>query len=81
MIRFYNGRVLEGLAVTENEVWIDGDAIAYVGPAREETPAFDREIDLNGDLLAVEFKDDADANACGDGSGAFFAIVFDGCTL
>ena len=56
MIRFYNGRVLEGLAVTKNEVWIDGDAIVYVGPAKEETPAFDREIDLNGDLLMPGFK-------------------------
>ena len=56
MIRFYNGRVLEGLAVTDNEVWIDGDTIAYVGPAKEETPAFAREIDLNGDLLMPGFK-------------------------
>ena len=56
MIRFYNGRVLEGLAVTENEVWVDGDAIVYVGPAKEERPAFDREIDLNGDLLMPGFK-------------------------
>ena len=56
MIRFYNGRVLEGLAVTENEVWTDGDVIAYVGPAKEEAPAFDREIDLRGDLLMPGFK-------------------------
>lgn len=38
-------------------------------------------FDLNGDLLAVEFKDNASANECSDGSGAFFAIVFDDCTL
>jgi len=56
MIRFYNGRVLEGLAVTDNEVWIDGDTIVYVGPAKEETPDFEREIDLNGDLLMPGFK-------------------------
>ena len=43
MIRFYNGRVLEGLAVTENEVWTDGDVIAYVGPKKDETPPFERE--------------------------------------
>ena len=56
MIRFHNGRVLEGLAVTNNEVWIDGDAIVYVGPAKEDMPAFGREIDLNGDLLMPGFK-------------------------
>ena len=38
-------------------------------------------FDLNGDLLAVEFADDNSANACGDGSGAFFAIEFDSCEL
>lgn len=56
MIRFYNGRTLEGLAVTENEVWVDGDRIAYVGPAREDMPAFRRQIDLRGDLLMPGFK-------------------------
>ncbi len=56
MIRFYNGLVLEGLTVTENEVWTDGDRISYVGPAREDMPAFQREIDLRGDLLMPGFK-------------------------
>ena len=56
MIRFYNGRVLEGLNVTENEVWTDGDRISYVGPARADLPAFDRQIDLKGDLLMPGFK-------------------------
>ena len=57
MIRFYNGRVLEGRAVTNNEVWTDGDTIAYVGPPREDMPAFERELDLRGDLLMPGFKD------------------------
>ena len=56
MIRFYNGRVLESLDVTENEVWTDGAKIAYVGPARADMPAFEREIDLRGDLLMPGFK-------------------------
>lgn len=56
MIRFYNGRVLENGLVTQNEVWVDGSAIAYVGPAREEMPAFEREIDLGGNLLMPGFK-------------------------
>lgn len=56
MIRFYNGRVLEGSSVTENEVWIEGAAIRYVGPAREELPEFERQIDLKGNLLMPGFK-------------------------
>lgn len=59
MIRFHNGRVLamgDGLRVTEDEVWTDGDRIAYVGPAREDTPPFERSIDLGGDLLMPGFK-------------------------
>ena len=59
MLRFYNGRVLtmtDGCAVTTDEVWIDGDRIAYVGPARADRPRFAREIDLDGDLLLPGFK-------------------------
>ena len=59
MIRFYNGKVLtmEGApAITEQEVWVDGSAIAYVGPAKADAPTFDREIDLKGDLLMPGFK-------------------------
>ena len=59
MIRFYNGKVLamDGtLDVTEDEVWVDGDKICYVGPAKAETPAFAREIDLKGNLLMPGFK-------------------------
>lgn len=59
MIRFYNGRVLRfdpALRVTEEEVWVEGGRIAYVGPARADAPAFGREIDLRGDLLTPGFK-------------------------
>lgn len=38
-------------------------------------------FDLNGDLLAVEFKSEGSGADCEDGSGAFFSIVFDECTL
>ena len=54
MLRFYNGRVLtmtEGCAISSDEVWTDGGRIAYVGPARADKPAFERQIDLDGDLL------------------------------
>ena len=60
MIRFHNGRLLSmdgGLDVTEREVWTDGDKIAYVGPPKAEMPAFEREIDLRGNLLMPGFKD------------------------
>lgn len=60
MIRFFNGRVLslaDGFDVTEQEVWVDGGRIAYVGPAKADMPAFSREIDLRGNLLMPGFKD------------------------
>lgn len=59
MIRFYNGRVLtfaDEMKVTENEVWTDGGKIVYVGSQKSEMPEFEREINLNGDLLIPGFK-------------------------
>ena len=59
MIRFYNGRILRfspAMTLTEDEVWIDGDSICYVGPARTDAPDFARQIDLRGDLLMPGFK-------------------------
>ena len=59
MIRFFNGRTLtmaDGVSVTTDEVWTDGDKIAYVGPAPETLPAFERQIDLGGDLIMPGFK-------------------------
>lgn len=59
MIRFFNGRLLRfapAARLTEDEVWVEGGRIAYVGPARADAPAFDREIDLKGDLLLPGFK-------------------------
>ena len=60
MIRFYNGRVLSfagGLKISDAEVWTDGGVITHVGAAKEDMPAFEREIDLKGDLLIPGFKD------------------------
>ncbi len=59
MIRFYNGRVLtmaEDMSISEDEVWVENGAVAYVGPARPDAPGFAREIDLRGDLLMPGFK-------------------------
>ena len=62
MIRFKNGRVLtlDGSCEVENkEVWVEGDKIAFVGKPTDEqlkTAVFEREIDLEGDLLMPAFK-------------------------
>lgn len=59
MIRFYNGRVLtfcDGTKISDDEVWTDGNVVRYVGPKKEKMPAFEREIDLKGDLLMPGFK-------------------------
>ncbi len=57
-IRFFNGRVLtmvEGQSVFAGEVWTEDNRIIYVGSA-SEGGAFDREIDLNGNLIMPGFK-------------------------
>ena len=60
MIRFYNGKTLSfggGMKLSGHEVWVDGSTIVYVGPAKEDMPVFQRQIDLKGDLLIPGFKD------------------------
>lgn len=62
MIRFKNGRVLTldgGCTVENTEVWTGGDRIAFVGVPTDEqlkTAVFEREIDLDGDLLMPSIK-------------------------
>lgn len=59
MIRFFNGPVLKmsnATEITEEEVWVDGEKIIYVGETRKDAPDFDREIDLKGCLLMPSFK-------------------------
>lgn len=60
MIRFFNGKTLtmkDGFDITNNEVWVDGNKICYVGEKKENcNQAFEREIDLNGNLLMPSFK-------------------------
>lgn len=62
MIRFYNGRILtlkNGFDIIENgEVWVDGNIISYVGE-KTDNPSkfiFERDINLNGNLLMPSFK-------------------------
>ena len=49
MIRLYNGKVLSmngHTLIKDYEVWVEEDMILYVGPASNDHPVFDREIDL-----------------------------------
>lgn len=57
MIRFYNGKVLSfknGTEITDDEVWVDGSKIIYIG--KNFNKKADREINLNGNLLMPSFK-------------------------
>ena len=59
MIRFYNGYTLSfggGISVRPGEVWVEGDRIVHVGPAPAELPVFEREINLDGDIIMPGFK-------------------------
>lgn len=62
MIRLYNGKILtlnHGFDIIDNgEVWVDGSKIAYVGKTKKdsENTVFEREIDLQGNLLMPSFK-------------------------
>lgn len=63
MIRFYNGKILtlaDGFNITDGEVWTDNDKISFVGSPTSEDLAdksFEREINLDGNLLMPSFKD------------------------
>lgn len=57
MIRFYNGLTLsmkENMEITDDEVWVDGTDIVYVG--KHFNQKADTEINLEGNLLMPSFK-------------------------
>ncbi|MDE5973298.1 MAG: amidohydrolase family protein, partial [Eubacterium sp.] len=60
MIRFYNGRILKlnnSFDITNEEVWTDGNKIIYIGDEKPDcSTEFEREIDLQGNLLMPSFK-------------------------
>ena len=62
MIRFKNGLVItmkNGIEPENIEVWIDNDKISFVGKPSDEmlkVTTFEREIDLDGNLLMPSFK-------------------------
>lgn len=56
--RFYNARILtmtDGINITEGELHVDGDKIAYIGNTKGEG-SFDKEIDCKGNVLMPGFK-------------------------
>ena len=60
MIRFYNGKVITMTGdpkIEELEVWTDGGKIVHVGEAPKNGEVFEREIDMQGDVLLPGFKD------------------------
>ncbi len=62
MIRFKNGRVMtmvSDTSIESLEVWVDKDKISFVGLPTDEmlkNTVFEREIDLEGNLLMPSFK-------------------------
>lgn len=63
MIRFKNGKIMDmtngSLEIFEKEIWVEGDKIAFNGIPTDEqlkNAAFEREYDLDGDLLMPSFK-------------------------
>ena len=59
MIRFYNGKIARfspELRITDEEVWVEGNRIIYVGPRKAGNTHFERQINLQGDLLLPGFK-------------------------
>lgn len=59
-IRFYNARILslhQEEEIFEGELWTDEAKISYIGPSQDTADIlFDREINLNGNLILPSFK-------------------------
>ena len=71
-IRFYNCRILamDGSAeIGEGEVWVDGRCISYVGKGKGSAQAFDREVDVQGNLIMPGFKNAHTPMTCPCSSG------------
>lgn len=63
-VRFYNARILtmnETMDIIDGELWVENTRISYVGPGTPQqndrpVPVWDREIDVQGNLLMPGFK-------------------------
>jgi 5-methylthioadenosine/S-adenosylhomocysteine deaminase len=60
-IRFWDASVLtmvDGEEMFNGEVWVEGNRITYVGPAKDASGVkWDREIECGGDVIMPGFKD------------------------
>ncbi|MFQ9441821.1 MAG: amidohydrolase family protein [Eubacterium ventriosum] len=59
-IRFFNGTILtleNGTELSSGEVWGFDHLIGYVGKPQDNNIKWDREINLNGNLIMPGFKD------------------------
>ncbi|QQK07223.1 amidohydrolase [Miniphocaeibacter halophilus] len=57
--RFYNGKILtmkNNMEVLEQELWVVGNKIEYIGDKKESNIKWNREIDLKGNLILPGFK-------------------------
>lgn len=58
-IRFYNGKLLtmsKDMDIIEKELWVVGSKVEYIGDYKESDIVWDRQIDLNGNLVMPGFK-------------------------
>ncbi len=58
-IRFYNARILSlenGTGIISGELWVLGDRISYIGKEKDNDIKWDRQIDVDKDLLMPGFK-------------------------
>ena len=56
--RFYNARILTMTDLnmpSTGEVWVEGNTITHVGSGKADAPHWDREINLNGNVLMPGF--------------------------
>lgn len=67
-IRFYHAKILvtgenKEFSILNGELWVENDSISYIGDGKElrnqkeDAVIFDREIDVEGNLLMPGFKD------------------------
>ncbi len=58
-IRFYNARLLtmtNGLEILKAELWVENNIITHIGDDKKSDVKWDREIDVNNNLLIPGFK-------------------------
>ena len=58
-IKFYNAKILtlnNSFELFDGELWTENDKITYVGPKKNTDIEFDREINVEGNVLMPSFK-------------------------